>query len=184
MEEWRDINGYEGLYQISSLGRIKRLAHHVTRARFGTYICKEKICQCTKQHDGYMMKYLSKNGKKSYHNVHRLVAEAFIPNPLNLPFVNHKNEKKHDNRVENLEWCTAKYNTNYGTCLERRAQAQRNRHGSIPVVQMDLEWNDVAEYPSIMEAYRSTGISARSICKCCMGKDKSAHGTRWRYKFR
>lgn len=113
------------------------------------------------------MIYLRKNGKRSYHSVHRLVAKAFIPNPKELPFVNHKNEKKADNRATNLEWCDAKYNTNYGTCIKRRARAQTNRHGAISVIQYSLHGDMIAEYPSLMEASRKSNVPVRAICACC-----------------
>ena len=104
MEEWKDIKGYEGIYQISNKGRVKTLGNNKTK--------KEKI-RDGKIDRGYKRISLCKNGKEKKYSIHRLVAEAFLPNPDNLPVVNHKDENKLNNNVENLEWCTQEYNVNY-----------------------------------------------------------------------
>ena len=101
MEEWRAVPGYEGLYEVSNTGNIKSLI-------------KNKIIKYFINKKGYRLVSLSKNGIIKKFSVHRLVAQAFIPNPDNLPQVNHKDEDKTNNNVDNLEWCDAKYNTNYG----------------------------------------------------------------------
>ena len=116
MEIWKDIEGYEGLYQISSYGRIKSLRDH-----HGNY--REKILKQGTRKDGYKNTALSKDGKLKTYSVHRLVAAAFLDNPNNYPCVNHKDEQKYNNYVENLEWCTSKYNCNYGTKSERQSKA-------------------------------------------------------------
>ena len=111
MEEWKDIKGYEGLYQISNKGRVKSLGNNKTR--------KEKILKENKNTDGYSEVTLCKNGKCKKYRVHRLVAEAFIPTSDKSLCVNHKDENKSNNCVENLEWCDRLYNNNYGTRNER-----------------------------------------------------------------
>lgn len=118
-EEWRGIEGYEGMYQVSNLGRVKSLARVIIRSDGKPNPVNEKILKhgITK---GYCSVVLCKDGKKKMYKVHRLVAMAFLSNPHNLPEVNHKDENKKNNCVDNLEWCTPKYNTNYGTCSERR----------------------------------------------------------------
>ena len=118
MEEWRDIEGYEGLYQISSLGRVKSFPRPTTPGG---------ILKTIKRKDGYCSIKLSKNGKVKKVLVHRLVAKAFIPNTNNLPIINHKDENPLNNNVDNLEWCDNKYNGNYGTVKERIGQASRKR---------------------------------------------------------
>ena len=115
MEEiWRDVEGYEGLYQVSNLGRVKSLNYRRTG--------KEKILKPIKIKKQYMNVKLCKNGKLKQYMIHRLVAKAFIPNPDNKEQVNHINEIKTDNRAENLEWCDRSYNVNYGTRIEKQKQ--------------------------------------------------------------
>lgn len=114
-EIWKDIPEYEGLYQVSNLGRIKSLP------RKGTHTTKERIMNFTKSNKGYFIAVLSKDYKKKSFSVHRLVAQAFIPNPNNLPQVNHKDENKENNNINNLEWCSNWYNTHYGNHLHNLA---------------------------------------------------------------
>ena len=160
MEEWRDIPNYEGLYQISNLGRIKSL-------RSG----KEKILK--PQFDGrYYHVILFKDKMHRQRNVHRLVAETFIPNPNKFPQVNHKNEIKTDNKVENLEWCTSKYNLNYGTTQERRIFAQQK-----PIICVETG----KQYESAINAGKQLGICHKHICDCCKGRRKTTGGYHWKY---
>ena len=119
MEIWKDIEGYEGLYQISNKGRVKSLGNNKNR--------KEKILSCKPNNKGYLRVNLYKNGKKKHFSVHRLVAIAFIPNPNNLLEVNHKDENKENNHVKNLEWCTSEYNNNYGTHNERSSISRKGK---------------------------------------------------------
>ena len=114
-EEWRPIEGYEGLYEVSSYGRVRSLDRYDNRNCFR----KGKVLSPAKDKNGYLKVVLNCNGKCKTINVHRLVALTFLPNPDNLPCVNHKNEDKTDNRVDNLEWCTVKYNLSYGTARIR-----------------------------------------------------------------
>lgn len=121
IEEWKDIKGYENKYQISNLGRVKALDYRRTG--------KEQIISI-KNNKGYSEVALWKDSKRKMFMVHRLVAQAFIPNPNNLPQVNHKDENKTNNIVENLEWCTQSYNNSYGTRLERVSSSlKRNTAG-------------------------------------------------------
>ena len=172
-EIWKDITGYEGLYQISNLGRVKSLSRKYSR--------KDCIMNTPTNHWGYKMVYLSRNKHKKFFSVHRLVALHFIDNPHNYQFVNHIDEDKTNNNVTNLEWCTSKYNTNYGTCIQRRVAKQRNRHGAKRGLQYTMSLKFIKEYPSIMEAKRVTNISPRAICACCKGYQKSAYGFIWKY---
>ncbi len=176
-EIFRDIENYENLYQISNLGRV--------------YSVKSgKFLKPQKRKDNYLQVILWKNGKLKAYLVHRLVGQAFIPNPMNYKEVNHKSEIKTDNRVENLEWCDRSYNNSYGTRLERQLANPnwKTSHEKIakklskPVLQFTRDNKFVAEFPSTMEAERQTRIFQTNISKCCNGKLKSAGGFVWRFK--
>lgn len=112
-EIWKDIVGYEGLYQVSNLGNVKRLKGYKGRGK--GYIVEEHFIQPSINSRGYQNVVLCKNGKTKTFSMHRLVAIAFLDNSNNLPQVNHKDENKLNNCVDNLEWCNSKYNNNYGT---------------------------------------------------------------------
>ena len=179
MEEiWKDIEGYPN-YMVSNMGRVKSLNYHRTG--------REKILKPHKKRDGYLEVCLFKNGKRKYCLVHRLVAEAFIPNPNNLPFINHKSEIKSQNNVENLEYCDALYNNNYGTRKERAAEKRKgiyNTKVSKSVLQIDRYTKEIIrEFPSTREIERVLGFKCAIISQCCNGKKyKSPYGFIWRYK--
>ena len=118
MEEiWKDIEGYEGIYQVSNNGRVRSLLYN-----------KIKMLKTQTYKRGYKYIALSKNGEKKKYKIHRLVAQAFIPNPNNYPQINHKDEDKSNNYINNLEWCTPKYNNNFGTRNERAGQSLKGRN--------------------------------------------------------
>ena len=167
-EIWKDIKNYEGHYQVSNLSRVKSLNYNHTG--------KEKILKLNKDKDGYLQVTLCKNNIKKVYKVHRLVAQAFIPNPNNLPQINHKDENKTNNNVDNLEWCDRKYNQNYGTRTERVAEKL-----SKPVLQYDLEGNFIKEWKSTRECGRN-GFCNQHIAACCRGELKTHKGFIWRYK--
>ena len=176
-EEWRDVVGYEGLYQVSNLGRVRSLDRTIPFGKFTKNVKGKMLSQylCC----GYCEISLgrAKSGKKNRQRVHRLVAEAFIPNLNNYPIINHKNEIKTDNRVENLEWCDYSYNLNYGT----RKGWQRRVNG-VPVCQYTKEGQFVKKYNSIIEASEMNPPSDPSnIYHCCNKETPSCVGYVWRY---
>ena len=128
VEEWRDVVGYEGIYEISNTGILKSCERKVNvahRGFTGFRVIKEKVMKTTFNDSGYEEIKLCKNNKYTQVFIHRLVAQAFIPNPNNLPFVNHKDENPRNNCADNLEWCTAKYNTNYGNRNKKISESRK-----------------------------------------------------------
>ena len=172
MEIWKDIEGYEGLYQVSNLGKVKSLNYR----RSG----KEKLLKPNIRKDGYLQVSLCKNKKVKKILIHRLVAMVFIPNddPTNKTEVNHISEIKSDNSVWNLEWVTPKQNANHGTRTERIAKATRNDKNRSKKV-LCVELNKI--FPSINEAGRQLGLNGGNISLCCNGKLKIAYGYHWEY---
>lgn len=169
MEIWKDIEGYPN-YQVSNMGRVKSLNYNRTG--------KEKILKPSKCR--YVMVGLNKDGKSKHFSVHRLVASAFIPNPNNLPYINHINEIKTDNRVENLEWCTAKYNANYGTTQIRRAEKKK-----IRILQFTKDGEFVRKWDSARDIERELKLNQSHISSCCKGKIyKSVGGYKWHYHYK
>ena len=171
-ENWKSIAGYEELYEVSDLGRIKSLKNG-----------KERILKPKKTHCGYLLVNLYKDGHVKTVRIHRTVATAFIPNPNNLETVNHKDEVKTNNTVGNLEWMSQKDNNNYGTRNKRISAAKINHLSLSKKVQMFDKYTGelLATFPSTREAERVTGISQSHISSCCNGKRKSAGGYIWRY---
>ncbi len=176
MEEWKDIKGYEGLYLISSYGRCKTTNFKPGYGRIPeSSECILKI-ENPDYHQGYALVSLSKNGKKKKFRIHRLVAEAFIPNPNNYPCVNHIDGNKLNNNVNNLEWCTEKQN------MEHAAKFNLvNRGRQQYVKQLTLDGQVIKIYKSIREASRETNICRDSITKCLKGKQKQCGNFKWEY---
>ena len=164
-EIYKDIQGYEGKYQVSNLGNVKSLHYNNTN--------KEKVLKTVLHKDGYLFVSLGYGKTRA---IHRLVAETFLPNPDNMPVVNHKDENKQNNSVDNLEWCSYEYNSNYGTNAERIAKNE-----SKPINQYDLQGNFIKSWNSGTEIKRTLGYSNGNICNCCRGKQKTAYGYKWQY---
>ena len=164
MIEIRPVKGYEGLYEIDENGNVYSLS-------------RKKYMAQHKMKKGYMRVALCKNGKLKHLLVHRLVAEAFIDNPNNLPQVNHKDENKTNNRKENLEWCDSNYNINYGTGRKRAVEKVR-----VPVIAERLADGKVTEYEGIRVASRELNVPWQTICAVLKGKQKQTYGYVFRYE--
>lgn len=162
-EKWRDIEGYEGLYQVSNLGRVKSVK-------------RNKVITSSVPPNGYHLVQLWKSGKCVCKSIHRLVAEHFIPNPNNLPQVNHKDENKSNNVEFNLEWCDEAYNINYGTGVDRRSKTK-----SKPVYQYKLTGELVKEWACAAET-RKFGFNPAHVGCCCKGVMRQHKGYVWKYK--
>ena len=153
----KDVKGYEGLYAVTSCGKVWSYKN-------------EKFLKPGIYKKGYLYVNLWKDGGFKTKQIHRLVAEAYIPNPDNLPQVNHKDENKANNCLQNLEWCDCKYNNNYGT---------RNERHKKPILQFDLKGNFIREWPSATDVGKEVNVA---ICKCLKGKSKTSLGYIWKYK--
>ena len=183
MEEWKDIEGYEGKYQISNYGRVKSFY-------------KNKDGKILKSHDnghGYKDITLHKDGEKDHYYIHRLVAIYFIPNPNNLPEVNHKGENKENNTVYNLEWCDREYNLSYNSGRKRRAESRKGKYsgnenhmygkkGESHPASKKVKCITTGEvFGSVKEAGEKYCIHPSNITKCCKGDLKTAGKMEWEY---
>lgn len=205
-EIWKDIPGYRGLYQVSNFGRIKSFPKYRTRYYQTERILKQRNCENNPYYN--VVLYKDRVGKSF--RVHRLIAEAFIPNPENKPCIDHINTIPTDNRIENLRWATLKENANnpitvskfkelsagennyfYGKELsaehrEKMSSAKKgklNGNRSVPVIQIDpITDAQIKEYLSAQEAERQTGVSQPNIISVCKGKRPKAGGFKWKYK--
>lgn len=177
MEEeiWKDIEGWEGYYQVSNLGRVRSVDREIIN-RDKINKLKGKILNATVNcRSGYESVMLCKECKKKRLPLHRLVAIAFVPNPNNYKEVNHKDEDKTNNSSSNLEWCDRKYNNNYGTMRERMASKLSKK-----VYQYTLNGELVNIFPSSHECDRN-GYSRANVHRCCIGIYKQHKGFKWSY---
>ena len=173
-ETWKDVVGYEGLYEVSSFGQVRNAQ-------------TKRVLKQQRTRTGYFGVWLygrehlkGRNGKRF--QTHRIVAIAFCDNPNNLPEVNHKNENKADNRSENLEWCTHKENSAYGTRGERIGAANLNGKRSKQVFQYLPSGELVTVYPSMAEMQRSTGFRKGNVWKQMNGIYETAYGYKWAHE--
>lgn len=178
MEEiWKDVVGYEGYYQVSNLGNVRSIDRYVK----GNGLTAEKqlkkgkmLKQFLKQ--GAWSVTLRKEGTYKFRYTYRLVAEAFIPNPNNLPLINHIDEDRTNPRVDNLEWCDYSYNITYNEA-SKRAGKSRNKK----VIQYDKEMNEIARYDSVGDAAKAVGAHQQNISQSCSGKQGPCRGFIWKY---
>lgn len=190
VEEWRDVKGHEGLYQISSTGKVKSLYRDMGKILTGEIIQKGK---------GYLRVELTQNKKVKRFLVHRLVAQAFILNPENKPEVNHIDGNTLNNNVSNLEWCTHRENIRHswetGLNEKRREELRKTNPLMIkkyelaekrkkPIIQMDLDDNFIREFSSAQDAtnYYEIKDLYKHISACCVGRRKTAYGYKWAFK--
>lgn len=181
MEIWKDIKGYEDAYQVSSYGRVKA-KDRLVNATFGSQqLRRGQDIKAIQMPNGYYVVGLWKDGKSKNKYVHRLVAEHFLINENNLPEVNHKDENKANNSLDNLEWCEHRYNINYGSARRRISQSHINLDYPTRVIQIK-NGVQVAIYKTASEAQRKTGIDASAIRKVCLGRPKfhTAGGYQWK----
>ena len=177
-EIWKDIPGYEGYYQISNLGNVKSLPRKIIDRNNKIKVLSSRILKQHVNPSGHRQVTLFKNCKDNRLYVHRLVAQCFIPNPNNLPFVNHKDQNPLNNNVGNLEWCTPAYNATYADAIEKRAKSN-----SIPIIQLDLNGNIINEWPSAAVAGRTLKLHDGDIGRCCKHKANTVGGFKWEFKY-
>lgn len=186
-EVWAEVKrpNFDGRYEVSNYGNVRNLK-------------TKRLLKPVKHKNGYLFACLCKNGKQAIVSVHRLVATAFIPNPNKYPIVNHKDETRNNNKASNLEWCTYKYNSNYGTVRERSRESlkkfrssekiketarQNGSRTSKPVLQFDKQGNLLARYKSAKEAALSNKVNHSHVLDCCNKKRcKTVGGYIWKFE--
>ena len=175
-EVWQDIPGYEGLYQVSTYGRVKSLDHYVSNNhRNGLSLKKGRILEPQK-YKGYRSICFSKDSVVRRFQIHRIVANVFIPNFNGYPIINHIDVNPSNNRVENLEWCTYSYNNNYDNAVSKRAVQLMKK-----IAMYDKNGNLLYEYDNSKEAGKDLGVSVGAIQKACTNRNKSCKGYVFKY---
>ena len=186
-EEWRDVVGWEGLYQVSNLGRVKSLPRCIEHKDGREFFYPSKVIKNQKIGTGYRSVVLHRANIKNQYDVHRLVAETFIPNPNNLSDVNHKDGCKTNNILSNLEWCSRSDNLKhaYKNGLSRVHIDEAIKECSRPVIQHAPSGEIIAEYASARKAAKASGYNQGRISQYCRGENKkysTYKGYIWRYK--
>lgn len=192
-EEWKDIEGFEGLYQVSNLGRVKSLDKWVKSKNNSMQFRKSRILKPNTTIWGYLQVNLYNNGVSKMCTIHRLVAQAFIPNQENKPEVDHINACRWDNVVWNLKWATKEEQLDNPFTFKHRSECKKGEkhpfygkygkehHRSKPVLQYDLNNNLIKRFDCLLEIERELGFSHGCISMCCQGKQKTACGYIWKY---
>lgn len=179
IEIWKDIEGYEGMYQVSNMGRVRALDR--VKPNSGGQIAKGHILPQSDNGHGYRFVSLWKFNKGRRFYVHRLVASAFIPNPNNFPIINHKDENKSNNRYENLEWCTQKYNINYGNHMKRLKESYIANGNNRPIDVYDKNGAFLKTFDCSNEVCKELGVHRRGLYLVCQGVAKSYKGYRFAF---
>ena len=167
MEIWKDVKGYEGYQEVSNIGNVRSVDRMVKHSKGGLRIYKGKMLVPYLSVDGYRLVHLSKLNVSEMKRVNRLVAEAFIPNPMNLATVNHKDENKLNDSVENLEWMSVADNIRYSCCKS--------------INQLSINGDFIQTWKSASEVNKELNFNTSNILRCCKGLRKSAHGYKWCY---
>lgn len=179
---WKDIEGYDGRYQVSIDGSVRSVDWLVVNANGVKHIFRGRTLKPCLNAIGYYVVNLTKNGVSSPVLLHRIIAKAFIANPNGYNEVNHINENRSDNSIDNLEWCTHLHNVRHGTAIQRATKKKINNASfSNRVAQYSKNGEFIAEYPSAKEASRVTGAPYVPIVKCCHGIKKTSGGYKWKY---
>lgn len=205
-EIWKDIQYYEGFYQVSNTGKVRSCDRTIVDSIGRKHFYNGQVLTPMVVAGGYLEVNLSRGDERKPFHIHRLVAQAFLPNPKNLPCINHIDENKQNNAAQNLEWCSYKYNTNYGTCMGRAIQTRNEnpkwyekvkkhtrkigkKYGRIngsknskPILQYSLDGKFIKEWASMHEVKRELAIDNCSIARCCKGKQKTAGHYIWKFK--
>ena len=186
-EVWKNVVGYEGLYQVSNLGNVKSMERVVKRIRRGTFSVKERILKKSITGDGYYQVGLSKDGKEKNHKIHRLMAEAFFDYKNKKLVINHKDGNRLNNELSNLELCTQSHNIKEAIRLGTKEPPCLNKIGKLhsrskPVIQYDKNDNFIREWENARQVERELGYLPCNIYSCCRGIYKSAYGYKWKYK--
>ena len=190
MEKWKDVKDFEKLYQISNLGNVRSLDTIINckgAKGIDEHLRKGRILKKHKGTTGYYYINLSKNSKIKQVRVHRLVAETFIPNPNNLPCVNHKDGNKLNNNTSNLEWCSYSYNNSEAYKIGLKQNKYKGKYGkeaqfSKPLLQYTLDNKFIKEWENASQVKRELGFCAENIRSVCNGRRKQANGYKWKYK--
>lgn len=180
-EIWKDIEGYEGRYQVSNYGDVKSCERHEILCDGRERTRKMRMLKPYTDKHGYKYVTLFKKGDAIKKKIHRLVGQAFIPNPEKLPCINHKDENPSNNHISNLEWCSVKYNNTYGSRIQRMVEKKINGKKSKPVIQVTLKGEVVNIYPSANEVKRQLGWDVGGVCHACNNDFPTYKGYVWRF---
>lgn len=178
-EVWKDVPEFEDSYQVSNLGNIRSKDRFVKTCGGGVRLAKARNIKPAKCVNGYLEAQLSKDGTRRVFLLHMLVTSLFIPNPNNYAEVNHKDENIQNCRADNLEWCTSKYNANYGTRNARCKESNKKYERSV--IQYSKDGEFIKRWDCIADASRATGADESAIIRVCTNRQRTSLGFKWEY---